>query len=151
MHTKMKISNSFLCLVFLLSTFTTFASTASMEIEAPDTVSSKIESYLSTIDFNSDEELVTIFSNFLINENGDLYTVDFMITENEEIVVLSMDYEEEYYKVDSYSTRNMVQYSFPVAHVNSELVKIQDPISLNNHGNIEFKVVLASHVRLLRE
>ncbi len=116
----MKNSNLILGVLFIFSTLTVTANTNINSIEGKNAVSSKIVNYLSTINFTHDIETVTIFSDFLINENGDLYNVDFMVNEIGEILILTTEIEEEFYKVNSYSSMHLEQYSFPVAYVRAE-------------------------------
>jgi len=118
----MKTLNSYLTVAFLFIAFSLSANNI-IDCNKKSPANCKIKSYLSSINFNSAAETATIFSNFLVNENGDLFTIDFMITDDGEIEILSKDYEEEYYKVDLYSTVNMIKYSFPVASINSDLIQ----------------------------
>lgn len=82
-----------------------------------ESINSTIEHFLTDIDFESDGKNATIFVDFIISDNGDLYTVDFVVTESDEVIVLSEDFEEEWYRVDSYSTVNMKKYSVPVFNI----------------------------------
>jgi hypothetical protein len=119
----MKNINSYLVMAFLMLAITLSANNNSIACDMKNSVTCKIESYLSSMDLNLKAETVTIFSNFIVNQNGDLLTIDFMITEDGNIEILSKNFEEEYYKVDTYNTVNLEQYSFPVAQVKSDLVQ----------------------------
>jgi hypothetical protein len=83
----MKQSNLFLSVAFVLCTLSAPANTDSNPTKVKDAISSKIVSYLSTIDYSHDLETVSIFSDFLFNENGDLFNVDFMINEKGEMLI----------------------------------------------------------------
>ena len=52
---------------------------------------------------------------------GDLYTIDFMVTEDNELIILSKDFEEEYYKVDHYTSAYMQKTVVPVATVDARI------------------------------
>lgn len=113
----MKNSKLILVLVFLISSIATYAIP---EASSNKEVTKKIQTFLTSIDYSHLNNEATVFNNFIVSEDGDLFNVDFMITENDEIVVLSKDYEEEYYKVELYNSNFTTQYSLPVAYVNPE-------------------------------
>lgn len=102
--------------VILLFTVNTKANTNNIE-EDITTAIGIIESYLSSVDYENTEETVDIFTELLIVENDDLYTVDFMVTEEGEVIILSKEFEEEYYKVKNYSTVLLKKYTSEVAMI----------------------------------
>jgi hypothetical protein len=81
----------------------------------------EIESYLEDSGFNYNASSATIFSNFIVKENDELYTIDFMVTEDNELIILSKNLEEEFYKVDSYSSKYMQRHVVPVANVSAAI------------------------------
>lgn len=115
----MKIRNSILAVVLLSSIFATAANAGTTKCEEEAVVPCQIETYLTAVDFSQKTETVTIFSNFLVKEKGELYNVDFMVSENGEIIVISKEYEEEFYRVDEYNSNFMEQYTVPVALVSA--------------------------------
>jgi len=116
----MKRSILSLSILFLLATLTSNAASSFNIADDKKTISSKIVNYLSSIKFTHDTETITMFSDFLINEEGELYNVDFIINEKGEILILNTEIEEEFYKVDSYSTKHLQKYTFPVAYINAK-------------------------------
>ena len=117
MRTTMKYLKSLLVAMLLMSTVAIYASS---NTSGNATVTNKIESYLNSINYEHANDEATVFSNLILKENEDLITVDFMVTEDDEIVVLSKDFEEEYYRVELYNSNYTTQYSLPVAFVNPE-------------------------------
>ena len=113
----MKILKSILVSFAFLFIFTLSAFAHTTKVDHHSEVTSKIENYLSSVDYLNSKGSVSIFVNFLVSEKGDLFTIDFMVDENDEIVVLSKEYEDEYYRVDSFSTAQMKQYSVPVSFI----------------------------------
>lgn len=93
------------------------ANTNPVHCKNKDASVSAIEIYLSSIGYDNETEVAEIFVDFLVMENDDLYTVDFMVDEKGEIIVLSKEFEEEYYKVNTYSTKLMKKYSSAVAQI----------------------------------
>ena len=113
----MKLINS----LFLTITFLSVTSIGLFAHGAKDAkavgVDSKIDTYLTSIDYHNTKETATIFVNFIVAENDNLYTVDFMVTENDEVIVLSKTEEDEFYRVDKYNANFMSQYSVPVSSI----------------------------------
>ncbi|NNK90684.1 MAG: hypothetical protein HKO89_08770 [Saprospiraceae bacterium] len=108
----------FLFLSLLLAGSLTSASLSdSTSIKTPSETDKIIEHYLDEIDFVNMEDAATIFTDLLISENGDLYNIDFMVTGKDTVLILSKEYEEEYYRVGEYSARNTRKYSVPVSYI----------------------------------
>ena len=80
-----------------------------------DITTIEIKAFLSTLDCNKGKDPASIFIDLLVKENGEIYTIDFMVTEEGNIIVLSKEVEEEYYKIQSFSTKKLKQYALPVA------------------------------------
>jgi len=115
----MKLIKSVLVIFTFLSifSFSVLANPHNSEEHTAE-VTSKIENYLSTIDYSNNGDSVTVFVNFIISEHGDLYSVDFMVSEKEEIVVLSKELEDEFYRVDSlFNSKFVKKYSVPVTNI----------------------------------
>jgi hypothetical protein len=53
----------------------------------------------------------TIYTHFLVKEEGFIYTVDFMVTSNGDITILTKEIEEEYYKVNLFNAKHVEKYS----------------------------------------
>jgi len=98
------------------SSFMLTAGDVKLEDKNADVVN-KIENYLSKIDYKSNKSKADIFINFIIKEEKELYTVDFMVTEKDGIVVLSKEQDGEYYRVKSYNSKFVRKYSVPVTNI----------------------------------
>jgi hypothetical protein len=107
--------SSLLTLAFLsIISLSAFADTTSVDESA--TLINKIENYISTIDQDKSAG-ATLYAHFLVKENGFIYSVDFMLTETGEIIVLSKDDEEEFYRVDSFNADHIEKYNIAVADI----------------------------------
>ena len=107
--------SSLLTLAFLsIISLSAFADTTSVDESA--TLINKIENYISTIDQNQNTG-ATLYTHFLVKENGFIYSVDFMLTETGEIIVLSKEDEEEFYSMDSFSADHIEKYQVAVADI----------------------------------
>lgn len=103
--------------LFIAGSLTSASLIDSSSINTSSEVDKIIEHYLDEIDFSNKEGAATIFVDLLISEKGDLYNVDFMVTGKNKVLVLSKEYEEEYYRVGEYSARNTRKYSVPVSYI----------------------------------
>ncbi|MFT6337694.1 MAG: hypothetical protein ACJATI_004459 [Halioglobus sp.] len=70
-----------------------------------------MEQYVKTIDKSEINSSATIYTHFLVKEEGFIYTVDFMVTSNGEITILTKEIEEEYYKVNLFNAKFVQKYS----------------------------------------
>lgn len=119
----MKTFNSFLCLTFIMGNLLLMTSATVPKVKDEKSVSTKIEAYLSTVTLDLQTESVIVYSDFLIKENNNIYTVDFLVTAKGEVVVLNKNHEDEYYKMDTYSTKKLKQHSVAVATVKAIIHK----------------------------
>jgi hypothetical protein len=79
-----------------------------------------IKEYIQTSDYEANTSQAEIFTNFIILENGERFAVDFMLTEDGKIDIISKKSEFEYYRVDGkYNARFVQKYSVPVSTINS--------------------------------
>jgi hypothetical protein len=85
-----------------------------LNIEKTKELKTKIEQYVKTIDKSEINSSATIYTHFLVKEEGFIYTVDFMVTSNGKITVLSKEIEEEYYKVDLFNAKLVEKYSVAI-------------------------------------
>jgi hypothetical protein len=111
-HMKNLIYSTFTILIFSIFSISAFADTLS--IENTKELKTKIEQYVNTIDQTNIDGSTTIYTHFLVKEEGDIYTVDFMVTSNGKIIVLTKDIEEEYYRVDLFNAKQVEKYSVAV-------------------------------------
>lgn len=74
----------------------------------------KIERFVKTIDNSELSNSATIYTHFLVKEEGFIYTIDFMVTSDGKITVLSKDIEEEYYRVDIFNAKHVEKYSVAI-------------------------------------
>jgi len=100
-----------------MASFTFFSSPNSIKIKTETSVVSKIESYLSSVYTSNKAATVTVFSDFLIKENRDIYSIDFMLTDKGELIILTKEIEQEYYKMETFSAQNLKQQTFSVATI----------------------------------
>jgi len=113
------MKNIVLILTAVFFSYSSMLIAGSPKVEKSSTVSSEIESYLEQSGFTYDSGSATIFTNFIVKENNDLYTIDFMVTEDNELIILSKDLEEEFYRVDHFTSEYMKKHVVPVAKVAS--------------------------------
>jgi len=105
---------SLLTLTFLsIISLSAFADTTSV---STTTLISKIEQYVSTIDQDTAQD-ATLYSHFLVKEDGFIYSVDFILTASGDIIVLSKDDEIEYYRVDEFNADHIQKYPVAVADI----------------------------------
>ena len=105
--------------VFTLSALLANANHTPLSIDNDMSIHENINSYLSTINYELEDETVGVFSDFLVVENEDLYNVDFMLSDDGEVMILSKEYEVEFYKVDHYSTQFLKTQTIKIAKVES--------------------------------
>ena len=101
--------STFTLLIFSMLSISAFADT--LNIDNTQELKSKIENYVKTIDHAEMGNTATIYTHFLVKEEGIIYTIDFMITGNGEITILTKDTEEEYYRVDLFNATHVEKYS----------------------------------------
>ena len=99
----------FTLLIFSMFSISAFADT--LNIENIKELKTKIEQYVKTIDQSEKDGSATIYTHFLVKEEGDIYTVDFMVTSDDKITILTKDIEEEYYRVDLFNAKLVEKYS----------------------------------------
>lgn len=93
--------------LFVLSVFSISAMAISPRADETKELKTKIEQYVKSIDLSKDEAPATIFTHFLVKEDGWIYTVDFMVTSDGEIIILSKELEECFYKVDLFNAEHV--------------------------------------------
>ena len=114
-----------LIIAFALLSISSFSANAdTLDIENIKDITSKVEKYISTIDQSNTAGTATVFVNLLVSQNGDLHTVDFMVTDEGEVVILSNEYEEEYYRVETFSSRFVQKYTVSVLTFQNNMEKI---------------------------
>jgi len=111
----LKTSALSLLLVTLFSV-STFA--YSKKPETNKELKSLIKEYVSTVQTHTDKGVAEVFTNFIIEESGTRYNVDFMITDGDEVEIISKNTEFEYYRVDDrYNARFVQNYTVPVSTI----------------------------------
>ena len=114
-----------LIIAFALLSISSFSANAdTLDIENIKDITSKVEKYISTLDQSNTAGTATVFVNLLVSQNGDLHTVDFMVTDEGEVVILSNEYEEEYYRVETFSSRFVQKYTVSVLTFQNNMEKI---------------------------
>ena len=106
---KHLIFSTFTLLIFSMFSISAFADT--LNIDEKHDLKTKIEQYVKTIDHAEMSSTATIYTHFLVKEEGIIYTIDFMVTGNGEITILTKDTEEEYYRVDLFNAKHVEKYS----------------------------------------
>jgi hypothetical protein len=109
---KNLIYSTFTLLVFSLFSVSAFGDT--LNINPTKELKTKIEQYVKTINKSELSSKATVYNHFLVKEEGFIYTIDFMITSNGEITILTKDIEEEYYKVDLFNAKYVEKYSIVI-------------------------------------
>ena len=112
---KHLIFSTFTLIVFSLFSISAFADT--LDIDKSIELKTKIEQYIKTIDHSEMSSTATIYTHFLVKEEGLIYTVDFMVTDNDKITILTKDIEEEYYRVGLFNAKHVEKYSVPMATI----------------------------------
>ena len=120
----MKYLKSLIIAFTFLTIFSFSAHADTLDIENVKGITSNIEKYMSTLDQSNTAGSATVFVNLLISENGDLYTVDFMVTDEGKVVILSKEFEDEYYRVDTFSSRFVEKYTVSVSTIKKNTEKI---------------------------
>ena len=108
-HMKHIIYSTVTILIFSLFSISAFADT--INIDKTKELKTKIEQYVKTIDKSEMNNSATIYTHFLVKEEGFIYTVDFMVTSNGDITILTKEIEEEYYKVNLFNAKHVEKYS----------------------------------------
>ena len=106
---KHLIYSTFTLLIFSMISISAFADT--LNVENTKELKTKIEQYVTSIDQSEMDGSATIYTHFLVKEEGDIYTVDFMVTSDGKITILTKDIEEEYYRVDLFNAKLVEKYS----------------------------------------
>ena len=97
--------------LFIFSMFSISAFADTLTIENTKELKTKIEQYVTTIDQSELDGTATIYTHFLVKEEGEIYTVDFMVTSDGTITILNKEIEEEYYRVDIFNAKLVEKYS----------------------------------------
>lgn len=106
--------------ILILSLFSVSVFAANISPESNQSLESMIKEYIQTSDYEANKSQADIFTNFIILENGERYAVDFMLTADGKIDVISKKSEFEYYRVDGkYNAKFVQKYSVPVSTINS--------------------------------
>jgi hypothetical protein len=109
---KHLLYSTFTLLIISMFSISAFADTLS--VDKTKELTTKIEQYVTTVDQSEMDGSATIYTHFLVKEEGDIYTVDFMVTDNGKITILSKDVEKEYYRVDLYNAELVEKYSVAI-------------------------------------
>jgi hypothetical protein len=109
---KNLVYSIFALLIFSLFSISVFTDT--LKIDSTKDLNTKIEQYVKTINQSQIDNSATIYTHFLVKEEGFIHTVDFMVTNNGEITILANDIEEEYYRVDSFNAKLVEKYTVTI-------------------------------------
>ena len=104
--------------IFFLSAASTNASAPALNNYCENAIMHEINSFIQD-EFHSESESNVVFHNFLVNQSGDLYTVDFMLTQEGETVILDSAFELEFYKVNGHSTEILKYYECDSVEISS--------------------------------
>ena len=85
-----------------------------LNVDKSKELTTKIEQYVTTIDQSEMDGSATIYTHFLVKEEGFIYTVDFMVSDNGKITILTKEIEEEYYRVDLFNAKLVEKYSVAI-------------------------------------
>ncbi|MFT6782760.1 MAG: hypothetical protein ACJA1A_002696 [Saprospiraceae bacterium] len=109
---KKLIYSTFTLLIISMFSISAFADT--LTVDNTKELKTKIERFVKTIDNSELSNSATIYTHFLVKEEGFIYTIDFMVTSDGKITVLSKDIEEEYYRVDIFNAKHVEKYSVAI-------------------------------------
>ena len=93
--------------LFILSLFSISAMADTSSGDNNKELKTKIDHYVKSNDLSKMDASATIYSHFLIKEDSLIYTIDFMITTDGEIIILSKELEEDFYKVDLFNAKHV--------------------------------------------
>ena len=80
----------------------------------------EINEYVSTIEMANTKSEAVLYSNFLTkDEEGFIYTIDFVISDECEIIVLSVELEEEFHKINQYNVEALKTKKLSIAEINA--------------------------------
>ena len=111
-HMKNLLYSTFTLLIFSMFSMSAFADTLTFDISKE--LRTKVEQYVKTIDQPEMDGSATIYTHFLVKEEGDIYTVDFMVASNGKITILTKELEDEYYRVDLFNAKHVEKYSVAI-------------------------------------
>ena len=97
--------------VLIISMFSISAFADTLDIENTQELKTKIEQYVKTVDQPEMDGSATIYTHFLVKEEGFIYSIDFMVTSNGQITILTKELEKEYYKVDLFNAKHVEKYT----------------------------------------
>ena len=103
--------------VLVCSTLSFNAIADTLYMETTKELESKIEQYVTTVDQSSIDGEATIYTNLLVKEDGLIYTVDFMVSNDGDITVLNKEEEDEFYKVDLFNAKYVERYEISVPSI----------------------------------
>lgn len=112
----MKILKTSILLIALISIISVSAFADTTSVNHATSLISKIEKYVSSIDLDPNNG-TTLYSHFLVKEDGFIFAIDFMLSETGEIIVLSKDYETEFYRVEEYNADHIKSYRLAVPSI----------------------------------
>jgi hypothetical protein len=119
----MKYLKSIIIAFTFLTIFSFSANADTLNIENIKDITSNIEEYISTVDQTNTAGYATIYVNLLMTQNGDLHTVDFMVTDEGEVVILSNEYEDEFYRVETFSSKLVEKYTVSISTIKKKTEK----------------------------
>jgi len=117
----MKKINSYLILGLLMSLIIGSSYKLTSIEKSENILEASINSFLSGEEKIAKVNIAEIYSDFIVKENGHFYSIDFMLTSDGEVIILSKDIEEEYYILDKYTTKNLKHHTTVIALPNSGL------------------------------
>jgi hypothetical protein len=78
----------------------------------------EIKEYVSTLDVQETESEALLFSQFITKDaEGFIYTIDFVVADDCEIIVLSVELEEEYYRINGYNVDDLKTKALSIAEI----------------------------------
>ena len=113
-YVKSALVASFMLLIISFSSFANETNATSIM-----SLTSKIENYLSSLDQPIIKGCASIFVDLKVSDKGHLYNVDFLVSDEGKIVILSNIHEGEFYSVDRVSTKFVKKYSVPIVLISA--------------------------------
>ncbi len=113
----MKLIKSCLMTLTLAALISTISFAHSPHGEDHPEVETNITKYLDSAELALQKGSVLVITNFIVKEHGEIYSVDFLVTDNREVIILSKKKDDEYYRVSTYNPQFVKQYSVPVSDI----------------------------------
>ena len=78
----------------------------------------EIKEFVSTLDMQASESEATLYSKFITKDaDGFIYSIDFLIADDCEIILLSAELEEEFYRINRFNIEDLQTKTLTIAEI----------------------------------